>query len=197
MKYPPLSLFLALSLASPWAATAGGLTAPPAAQVWPGWHARITVQATAVSPVAVSSPLGVAESPRGLGGAALLGDYYIATPSWGVFRATSGLVMGSISGVPLGLAGSGPRLGVSVYQQSSQVPLWSSPESPVTQPYLGLGFSSTNLFGGIQFNADLGLVADNRGASVGRALLGSQGWESAVRELRVTPMLQLGLRYTF
>jgi hypothetical protein len=51
----------------------------------------------------------------------------------------------------------------------------------------------------LSITADLGWVAERPGAAgqVGRALFGNQGMDSALRDLRVSPVLQLGMRYTF
>ncbi len=67
-------------------------------------------------------------------------------------------------------------------------------ESASSAPYLGLGFSSLTLASGLALNADLGWIAEG---SLGRALFGSQGSQAALRELRLAPVLQLGLRYAF
>lgn len=195
MKIQSLCLLLPVALVSSWAVAADGLSAPPAAQVWPGWHARITVQATAVSPMALSGLLIGTEAARELRGGAVLGDYHFATPGFGVFRATGGLLMGSQSGLHQASLFAGPRLGIQVHTHAPQSLAAADPPTPL--PYLGLGFSSASLAQGLRLSADFGLVGENRVSGLGRALLGSQGWESALRDMRVTPMLQLGLRYSF
>jgi hypothetical protein len=67
-------------------------------------------------------------------------------------------------------------------------------EASSSVPYLGLGFSSLTLASGLSLNADLGWIAEG---SLGRALFGSQGSQAALREMRLAPVLQLGLRYAF
>jgi hypothetical protein len=68
-----------------------------------------------------------------------------------------------------------------------------------TLPYLGLGYTSIRAGSGFSFTADLGVVAQTPpGApTLGRALFGTQSLDAAVRNLRFTPVIQLGVRYTF
>jgi hypothetical protein len=113
---------------------------------------------------------------RGVQSGSLVGDYYFAKPSYGRFRASGGLWMNQ-------QAGSGEG--------------WAS------APYLGLGYSSPAQWAGFSFSADLGLAAETAAANsaasagLGRALLGVQGADNSRRELRLSPVLQLGLRYAF
>jgi hypothetical protein len=70
-------------------------------------------------------------------------------------------------------------------------------DSTLTWPYLGVGYSGSSLRGGWGFSADLGLAAQNPGAiRLGRAFSG-QPLEDLVRDLQVTPVLQLGVSYQF
>jgi hypothetical protein len=67
-------------------------------------------------------------------------------------------------------------------------------------PYLGLGYTHSSLGGSWGFTADVGLVAHNAGAAwrLGRAALGDgPAMDDAIRNLRLSPMVQLGVRYTF
>jgi hypothetical protein len=68
-----------------------------------------------------------------------------------------------------------------------------------TRPYLGLGYTSVGAAGGWGFTADVGVVAHSGtdSAGFGRAPLGAQGLDAAIRNLRLTPVLQLGVRYSF
>jgi hypothetical protein len=60
------------------------------------------------------------------------------------------------------------------------------------QPYLGLGFTSITLLEGLSVTADLGWVSEQP-----RALFGNQGTQAALREMRIAPVMQLGLKYAF
>lgn len=163
-----------LLLAAPWllpcaiAQAAQGLAAPTAAEVWPRWQARIAVQEAALQRSAIYL------------------DGYLSLPglrlpeAGGGLRATGGLVPSPRS------AGHGLRLG---------------PHVPVdTVPYFGLGWTQLWAKSRWSLTADLGVVAENPGGvlPLGRALLGQAGRaDAAWRELRLSPVLQLGLSYAF
>ena len=201
MKVRALSwrLHLSLSLAVlPFAALANdGLVAAAADTLWPQWQARIAVQTAAVSPLGLSRLLEGGSPQRSWQGAALLGDYYFATPSFGSFRASGGLMFGSTGGAPLLSAPLGSRLGLTL-QGTGNLPTPGS-DAPGTLPYLGLGFTSAAWWRALSLTADLGWVAEqpSAAAGAGRALFGTQGKENAWRELRLSPVLQVGLRYTY
>jgi hypothetical protein len=174
-------------------AQAGGLryAEPPAdAVLWPQWQARRTVLAAPVPPLSLW-----AADRRELGdnGARaqltlLVGDYFFNQPglSWwpksGALRASTGLVVSHRSGFGL-------RKPVDA----------SGSAADGSMPYFGFGYSGLSAKGGWSFSADLGLVAENPSGAgrAGRALFGSQSLEAALRELRLTPLLQLGVRYEF
>jgi hypothetical protein len=158
------------------------------AALWPTWQARLTV--TLADPAYGGT--------RSLRQAALLGDRYLLTHGtdadarWrGGLRATSGLVAGG-----LGLAGN-----VSLAPWSTQLQSLSDPTGgePQVMPYVGLGYSGLSPKSGFSFSADLGLVARQPGGAsdLGRALAGRQGLESALRQLDLSPMVRLGLNYSF
>ncbi len=192
-----LSLTLTLPLAAPLASSASdGLVAKAPEALWPQWQARIAVQTAAVSPLLLSQLLDGSAAPRVWQGGSVFGDYYFASPSYGSFRASGGLMTGLQGGTPMLATQAGPRLGVSV--QGSGNAAASSVENPGTVPYLGFGFTGGGGIG-LSVTADLGLVAERPGAAigVGRAIFGNQGFESALREMRLAPVLQVGVRYTF
>jgi hypothetical protein len=66
-------------------------------------------------------------------------------------------------------------------------------------PYLGIGYSDYSLKSGWGFWADIGLVMQSPGNAlgVGRVLSGSQSVDDLVHELRLSPLLQLGVNYSF
>ncbi len=178
---------------------ADGLMPPAGHQLWPSLSARIAIQTAAVSPLSLA---GLSGPGPGLRGGAVLGDYVFAQPSFGSFRATSGLVFGTQGGAPsFSSAGlmPGSRLGISVSQGGART--WA-PQADNWQaaPYLGLGFSSALGSSGFSLSADLGWVAENTsgaGLVSSRAPLGVQGSDSQRRDLRLSPLLQFGMRYTF
>jgi hypothetical protein len=186
----------------PLTAMAGNGLVPPAADtLWPRWHARIAVQGAQTSTHSISSLAEGRSSLLGLQGGALLGDYHFAQRWFGVFRASGGLLMGVHGGAPVLSADIGTRLGLTVLRGESQAPLPGAyaSDSTDTVPYLGVGFSSDLWKNALSVTADLGLVASQPSAAlgVGRALFGNQGMERAMREMRIAPLLQLGVRYAF
>jgi hypothetical protein len=180
------------------AVAAQGLNLPAAETLWPQWQARITLLTTGGTALALAPLSDSGAAPGGLRGGALVGDYVFATPAYGQFRASGGLLSGHLGGLPLASALAGPRLGVAV--QRSVAPAWAQgADAPATLPYIGLGFSGAVGLVGLSLTADLGLVAARPEAAIalGRALFGNQGMERSLSELRLSPVMQLGVRYTF
>ena len=194
MRTMALSLTLGTTLA---AHAAGGLVAPAADTLWPQWQARITVQTVTLSALPGTRLLDLPAARQGLQGAAVFGDYYFAMPSFGSFRASGGLMVGAHGGTPLASAPASGRIGLAVSGGGMSYALGN--DAPGTLPYLGLGFTGAPWLSGLQITADLGLVAENPGAAagVGRALFGTQALDGALREMRLSPVLQLGVRYSF
>lgn len=196
-------LGLAISVAAAGSATAaGGLTAPDSGGFWPQWQARITISTARWTPLSLSSVLDPAGAASPVQSGAVLGDFYLDAQglrlpqSLGGLRASSGVLFG-----PRGLApGSGialpggERFGLSV-QRLSALPAGDDAAGEAV-PYLGLGYTGLLLKGSFSISADVGLIAERSGP-LGRALLGTQGLESSLRELRLSPVLQVGVRYAF
>ncbi len=188
-----------------------GLATPAAETWWPQWQARLSLQGASLAPL---SPLGgvqAAAAPsaqRGIQGVSLLGDYYFARPAMGHFRASGGLMVGALGGAPVAfgstapaLAGhqAGSRLGLSVLSTASPGFATAAGDTAETVPYLGVGYSGMVWRDSISLTADLGMVSERPAAAsgVGRALFGNQGMNQALREMRLSPVLQLGMRYSF
>ena len=193
-----LCLVLVGVAALPQVWAGGGLQVPAAATLWPQWQARISLQSASVSPLALTPLYGGGVPQRSLQGATVLGDYYFAKPSFGGFRASGGLLFGSQAGAPLASVAAGSRLSLAV-NGANLPPLGAGPDAPNAVTYFGLGFTGGSWRSGLSVTADVGMVAERLGAAAGdgRALFGTQGAENALREMRLSPMLQLGLRYTF
>jgi hypothetical protein len=147
-----------------------------------------------------------------LSGASVFGDYYFgdrqATRDGDTsgFRATTGVYIGSRTGLwggPTALAPSAGALSVERHSFSLAVPSGSddatSDRSSSTVPYIGLGYSSSSLKGGFSYSADLGLMALNPGSALrlGRAFGGGQSLEDLLRDLRFSPVVQVGVSYSF
>jgi len=201
----PVLLSIAFSLWAGVAAAADGLVPPDGHDVWPQWQARLTVSTTKLAPVSLSAWTDpAAATHNSLQSGALLGDFYFDTPglrlpaSLGGLRATGGLMAGA-----RGLAWGGPtvsRAGVraGLTAQSTAAP-FASDSSGDTVPYLGVGYTGLAVKGRWGITADLGLIAENPGGAsrVGRALFGNQGLDNSLRELRLSPVLQVGVSYSF
>lgn len=138
-------------------------------------------------------------------GLTLMGDVYFASPvAGGGFRASSGVILGGRSGLWGAAADAAASSVVSVDRRvfGQGVPVSvrapdGSTESG-TLPYLGIGYSNLAT-GGWRFSADLGLVSYSPGSAVrlGRAFGGGQSLDDVVRDMRLAPVVQFGVGYTF
>ena len=187
---------LAAAVAPLSAAAQQGLVSPAGDWLWPQLQARITVQTAALAPLALSHASEPATgTARGVQGGGIYGDYVITTPRFGNFRATSGVMLGSYGGAPVLNATPTSRLGVTMLDAGYGA-YGTNADGPATMPYLGLGYSSASLWRSLSLSADIGVVA-GRTAGLGKAVLGSQARETALRDLRLAPVLQLGVQYSF
>jgi len=163
-----------------------GLRLPAPADNTPtGWKARFGL----TTPAAPS----VAEFPTSrsltVPSAQLLGDYYFTGPGFGGgrvaggLRATSGLLIGARSP---GLAAPGLSL------RRAEL----GGDSAGTLPYVGVGYTGLSVRGGWAFSADLGLLGTARtpGLQLQRS---GPSLDEVLRDLRLTPTLQLGVSYSF
>ena len=165
----------------------------------------------------VTLGMGVDANPAALPGgsgrlsaATVLGDVYFGRGSAqdgeaSGFRATSGVFLGS----RLGMWGGHSQAALSGSLVSIERHSFSLLATPTgadvasqesgTVPYLGLGYSGGSLKGGWGFSADLGLMALNPGNAVrlGRAFGGGQSLDAVLRDMALSPMLQLGVSYQF
>ena len=176
----------------PWARFQSRIAYAPGA---PGWRADF----------APLERTGLQVSSLGL-----LGDVYFgstAAPratSVGGFRATSGLLiggrstgLGSVSTPTSGLLATDRRL-----FGASAAPL-TYPADPTvdntTLPYIGIGYSNLSPKSGWHFSADLGVVSQSPGNVVrfGKVVGGSQSLDDVVRDMRLAPVVQLGVSYSF
>ncbi len=131
----------------------------------------------------------------------VFGDYFFRSrePSGGGFRATTGWMLRSRN---LSLADAGtPAASASTgYPRISSLAAVDAPaDAPTAQPYFGVGYSGWSGKTGVSFSADLGLAAQSTGSVVrlGRVLNGSRTLDDVLREMRLQPLLQLGVNYSF
>jgi hypothetical protein len=145
-----------------------------------------------------------------VGSLGLLGDVYLGAaktpagaPAAG-FRATSGILIGARS--PLLSAATSPSAG-GLYASNRRL-FGASPGALVvneasidssTVPYIGIGYSNLSAKSGWSFSADLGVVSQSPGNVVrfGRVFGGSQSLDDVVRDMRLAPVVQLGVSYSF
>lgn len=188
---------MVLGTAAPWcAAQGGGLRADPAASDWPRWQGRLSIDVER-SDSPASDAGGIAR------GARALGDYYITSPFHGGnggLRATSGLILSSRAQAaqPLNSALAGRGFNAERRLGAAMAPSWIDADSS-TVPYLGLGYTGVVARSGFSFSADLGVMALNTGAKVrfGNRSASQQSADDLARELRLSPILSLGVSYAF
>jgi len=174
---------------------------PSDASLWPRWQGRLALGT--LSPATHPDAMNLDSQGLRLGGASLLGDYYFSRSWRGVgsgsgFRATSGVILGARSSNLLTATPSANPAGHAFNVERRAVGVWGlqvpgdSGNDPV--PYVGLGYSGLAGKGAWGFSADLGVMALNPGSAV---KLGRQGLDDSLRDLRLSPMVQLGVSYSF
>ena len=181
------------------ALAADGLNVAPGTTFGERWAARLSItRATTAHDAPADAGLHRAVSAR------LLGDYFFASPIQGDqagqsgLRLTSGLFLGPRGALfgPAAPALTEPGALTLGHRRLTATSPNVAPDSVLAWPYLGLGYSAGSLRAGWGFSADLGLAAQNAGAlSPGRMF--SQGVDELLRDLRLRPVLQLGLSYAF
>jgi hypothetical protein len=192
------------------ALAAEGLAVPGGAALWPQFQARLSVSAAPLVPGGAVGLLPLAEpaTPRTWApSAALLGDLYLPAaryglpPAFGGLRATSGLLLGTRAGglaPPAEGASPGP---FSVHSHAPVAPLGVNLGvnfGDALVPYVGVGYTGLQL-GSFTVNADLGLVAEHPQSALQlpRAIFGTQGSDALWRDLRVSPVVRLGVNVRF
>lgn len=175
-----------------------GLSIVDEADVWPRLQTRFQLQASHPGLGAVAA---ISSSMR----LSLLGDYYPSTlwrapkSAWqGGLRATGGLLAGRAGGLRLpravsaGTPGSVTRHALGDDHAAS---MDSVPTAVGVWPYIGIGYSGLSRRSGWGVVADLGLVAEV--PRLGRSAAVGHGLDDAVREIRLSPMVQFSVRYDF
>jgi hypothetical protein len=145
-----------------------------------------------------------------VGGLGLFGDLYlgqakrVAGAAAEGFRATSGVLIGARS--PMLGATTTPSAGGLFASNrrlfgASAATLAASDGSvdSSTVPYIGIGYSNLAAKSGWSFSADLGVVSQSPGNVVrfGRVFGGSQSLDDVMRDMRLAPVIQLGVSYSF
>lgn len=193
-------IFLACSAAGTQAAQGPGLVVS-ADQLWPRWQGRLSLGTQA--PLSHPDTMNADSAAPNVRAATLLGDYYFArslrgTGRGSAFRATSGVILGSRS---TSLLSTGPSVGLggrafSIDRRSLGSISLPGSEAPAEQsavPYVGLGYTGLSSKSGWGFSADLGVAA----VKLGRGFTGGLNLDDAVREMRLSPLVQVGVSYSF
>jgi hypothetical protein len=204
---------MALACAAGTAAADSGLRVDGADGFWPGTQIRLSVHAVRAdgTPLRLGYQSTAWLSPISPMAAAVSGDYYFSknladatSPRTG-FRASSVLLIRQ-PGISLSDLAWSSRAAASF---SSPVRLTLPSPAPgmpdpgadnvSAMPYVGFGYSDISLKTGWGFWADIGLVVQSPGNALGlgRVLSGTQGVEELMRDLRMAPMVQLGVSYSF
>ena len=194
----PAALLAACALASAAAAQAQGLSVPDS---WSAWHGKV-----AVGPAPTANRTALLDTNPSF---SLTGDYYftrslLGAGTAGGFRASSGLIVGPRSQFWSGQTGLGTGSALAVgsrpFGVAANVPYLRDPSlETATSTYLGLGYTGLSARGGWSFSADLGVLAQSPGVAgrVGRVFGAGQNLDDVVRDLRLAPMLQMGVSYAF
>ena len=194
-----LPLFLFAPLAPAQSADAGAVLRGDAG--WPRWQGRLSLSSN------LSDPLTGNAARDSL---SLLGDYYFVQQGLaprsryaGGFRATGGLFIGPRASAWSALPASPAELGSGFSAQRRSFSLWgpagmADDAGSSSVPYVGVGYTGLNALratgGGWSFSADLGLMALQPRSAV---RLGQQSLSDTLRELQLSPLLQLGVSYAF
>lgn len=188
----------ALGMASlPAAGQGTGLTLDGNSLLGPRLQARVGINAS-------QTPDGSSPAWQQQGGV-LLGDYYFSRARLGTsdvsggFRATSGLLLGQRSlalGTPALAGGQGGFTLTMLKQQRWATAVGESLSEPWSAvPYVGVGWSGVSARGGWGLTADFGFAARPLGG--GLRVGNTTALDDLLRELRLTPMLHVGVSYAF
>ncbi len=203
-------VFAAAALLPPAAALAAGegLSADADRVPWARFQGRFGAAPGAPAWRATLAPFE--RSGLKIGSLGLLGDVYLFgtkdaanAPVTG-FRATSGVIIGSRSAwLGPGATPSNGMFGADRRLFGSGVPaLAAAGETGIdtsTVPYIGIGYSNLWPKSGWSFSADLGVVSQSPSSVTrfGRVVGGSQNLDDLVRDMRLAPVVQLGVSYSF
>lgn len=122
--------------------------------------------------------------------ARLFGDYYLTGPGFGAGQVSGGLRF--TSGLSFGTAPAGEG-------SYWQLPSAGVASSDRALPYLGLGYTGLSSRAGWGFTADVGLGGLRPGEQLrfGRSGPSAAQVENVLNDLRLAPVLQLGVSYAF
>lgn len=224
-QYSAAGVLAAIALAglgvpAPVQATeAGGLSVVAAGSglragqtAWPRWQGRLAVTSARSDLLSGARHESNFDGDfRSMQSLSLLGDFYFtqqglapASQYSGGFRASGGLIVGARNSIPgsiLPVSLSGLSSGFSAERRSLGLStplagLEGDDASTRSVPYLGIGYTGLQSLkgGGWGFSADVGVMALQPRSAV---RLGQQSVSDTVRGLEISPLLQLGVSYSF
>jgi hypothetical protein len=203
------SLAAAVLCASFWVGSANaseqpGLRADTDSLPWPRVAARLGLS---MSPASTTTSPGLFDAnmlrgPSQLASLNVLGDLYFANSHR--FRATGGVLLGAraLPWSNSALLATQPGTALVVGRTAPWAPDESAAdvgETAHSVPYLGIGYSDAPVRGGWGFSADFGVLAltPRPAVRLGRVFSGQQSFDDLLRELRLTPSVQVGVSYSF
>lgn len=148
--------------------------------------------------------LSVAKPGTALVRARVLGDYYLTGPGFGDEQVSGGLRV--TSGLAIGPSGSTTalppsRLGGGLQWEAREpaTDLVQGQGARVALPYIGLGYTSLSAREGWGLSADIGLGGQRPGERVrfGAGSPTAAQFENMLNDLRLAPVIQLGVSYAF
>ncbi|NUZ05683.1 hypothetical protein [Piscinibacter koreensis] len=188
-------------------ATARAADEPTTPASWARWQGRVALGYS--SGGLRIDPTAFERSNASRTSVTAMGDYYFAGAVVGArqvggFRATSGVAFGPRSEILTGLmpSASGGAFSVDrrLYGPGSLIrsPLGAATDN-TTISYVGIGYTGLTSPGGWSFSADIGVVSlrPSSGVKLGRVFSGSQSADDLSRDLRLSPVLQIGASYAF
>lgn len=166
-----------LAAAAAAALGADGLSVPQDVLTDSRWQGRVETDSSLLRTLPMG--MGLVGPAQGVQTTRLLGDF--ALDAWRL-GSTAGLRVSS---------------GLLFNQRLS--PSGALPEVREAWPYVGLGLGHVGTRGDWGFQADFGLAAESLGAAVrlGRMLNGGVSVGDALRDLRLQPVVRLGMNYRF
>lgn len=168
-----------LAIAPALAPAAQGLSVPV-----PSWQGRLALGVPTLDRTSEPAPAS---------GFSLMGDYYFLDRGTSGLRATSGVVSGARSTLWAGMTGlQTQRGGLAARRQAL-----ATESSDATLPYVGVGYTGLSVRQRWSLSADVGLLAMGPAVKLGRSGAGAQNYDEFVRELRLSPVVQLGVSYSF
>ncbi len=201
MNATALMLTLALVAGATQAADDTKLPAADGAQAWAKWQGRVSIGTAADWRPALGIQDHAVYRPSSL---SLFGDYYLSRAlagavNTGGIRATGGVILGPRSLALANLPGAGTggnfSIGSRLFGTGAMPHSNDNTGDTAALPYLGLGYTGLSARSGWSFSADLGLIAQSPGSAV--RLGRGQSLDDVVRELRLAPVMQLGVSYSF